>query len=448
MKEKLLKNITKQKGITLIALVITIIVLLILAGVSIAMLTGQNGILTQAQNASAQTEIAEAKEKAQMDIMAWQSERLQNGQDATLNDETVKTILTGKDYVKELKDTSFISVKGEHEIQYSDLYTNGNNQSGQTVVDGVTVPSGFTHIVGERKEEGIVVADSKGNEFVWVPVTKKEDGTATAPYVATNGMLTKKDGTQVEIKLGRCKFDGTTGEPTTAPSRYSEDTSTNHNPDYVNAIALSIENFKTSVEENGGYYIARYEAGVTSDTSFDTLDMPNVNTAPNNNWTAYDGDSSDIVIKSGEKVWNYVTQKKASELCINLKTSNGYTDVTSDLVNSYAWDTAIVFIKECGIDSNYANQVGKSTTPDNPSNLGEAILAQGNGATKSDVQCNIYDMAGNCQEWTTETYSDSGCPDVERGGYYNDSDFYTSNRFTDLPTSANVGLSFRPLLYL
>ena len=82
------------------------------------MLTGQNGILSQAQNASTQTEIAEAKEQAQMDILAWQSERLENGQDATLNDETVKAILTGKDYVKELKDTSFISVKGDHEIQY------------------------------------------------------------------------------------------------------------------------------------------------------------------------------------------------------------------------------------------------------------------------------------------------------------------------------------------
>ena len=213
-------NLRKNKGITLIALVITIIVLLILAGVSIAMLTGQNGILTQAQNASTQTEIAEAKEQAQMDILAWQSAQLENGQDATLNDETIKTILTGKDYVKELKDTSFISVKGDHEIQYSDLYTNGNNQSGQTVVDGVTVPSGFTHIAGESKEEGIVVADSKGNEFVWVPVTKKEDGTATDPYVETNGMLIKEDGTQVEIQLGRYDFYWQTGEPTTAPSGY------------------------------------------------------------------------------------------------------------------------------------------------------------------------------------------------------------------------------------
>ena len=436
-------NLRKNKGITLIALVITIIVLLILAGVSIAMLTGQNGILTQAQNASTQTEIAEAKEKAQMDIMAWQSERLENGQDATLNDETVKTILTGKDYVKELKDTSFISTKGEHEIQYSELYTTGSTTGGQTVVDGVTVPSGFTHIAGESKEEGIVVADSKENEFVWVPVTKKEDGTPTDPYVETNGMLTKKDGTQVEIQLGRYEFSDTG-----ILEDYTEDTSANHNSEYENAIALSIENFKTSVEENGGYYIARYEAGVTGDTAFSAEDMEDEYTAPNDTWTGYDGDSNDIVIKSGEKVWNYVTQKKASELCINLKTSNGYTDVTSDLVNSYAWDTAIVFIQKCGTDSNYANQVGLSTTPDNPSNLGKAILAEGNGKDKADTQCNIYDMAGNCAEWTTETCSDSNFPCVSRGGFFHFSTFSTSLRNFGLPTGAGVNGAFRPLLYL
>ena len=58
-----------QKGITLIALVITIIVLLILAGVSIAMLTGQNGILTQAQNAKTTTENKSAEEKVKLAIM-------------------------------------------------------------------------------------------------------------------------------------------------------------------------------------------------------------------------------------------------------------------------------------------------------------------------------------------------------------------------------------------
>ena len=61
---------TNNKGITLIALVITIIVLLILAGVSIAMLTGQNGILTQATNAKSETARAEAVEKINMTLNA------------------------------------------------------------------------------------------------------------------------------------------------------------------------------------------------------------------------------------------------------------------------------------------------------------------------------------------------------------------------------------------
>ena len=65
---------TNNKGITLIALVITIIVLLILAGVSIAMLTGSNGILTQATKAGDQTAISEAKELAGLDLSAKISE--------------------------------------------------------------------------------------------------------------------------------------------------------------------------------------------------------------------------------------------------------------------------------------------------------------------------------------------------------------------------------------
>ncbi len=60
----------EQKGITLIALVITIIVLLILAGVSIAMLTGENGLLTQSQRAAAETLVGEAKDHASTEVAA------------------------------------------------------------------------------------------------------------------------------------------------------------------------------------------------------------------------------------------------------------------------------------------------------------------------------------------------------------------------------------------
>ena len=69
MEKAIINQKETQKGITLIALVITIIVLLILAGVSIAMLTGQNGILTQANNAKNETELASAKEKVELAVI-------------------------------------------------------------------------------------------------------------------------------------------------------------------------------------------------------------------------------------------------------------------------------------------------------------------------------------------------------------------------------------------
>ena len=57
-----MRKTKKQTGITLIALAITIIILLILAGISIGVLTGENGLIKQSQSAKTQTEIAEEKE--------------------------------------------------------------------------------------------------------------------------------------------------------------------------------------------------------------------------------------------------------------------------------------------------------------------------------------------------------------------------------------------------
>lgn len=75
-----------QKGITLIALVITIIVLLILAGVTIAMLTGENGILTKAKTADTDTKNAEAAERINMELQAFKTDILANG---SIQDDTI-----------------------------------------------------------------------------------------------------------------------------------------------------------------------------------------------------------------------------------------------------------------------------------------------------------------------------------------------------------------------
>ena len=89
------KNSLKaNKGITLIALVITIIVLLILAGVTITALSGENGLLTRASDASRETEIASVKEQAQIDITNWMTEKIKNGENAFLEDwQEIKQIL-------------------------------------------------------------------------------------------------------------------------------------------------------------------------------------------------------------------------------------------------------------------------------------------------------------------------------------------------------------------
>ena len=82
-----------NKGITLIALVITIIVLLILAGVSIAMLTGQNGILTQSSNSKDKTNAAEVAERVNMELNA-QLSRAMAGESFNTAEDIVKNIGT------------------------------------------------------------------------------------------------------------------------------------------------------------------------------------------------------------------------------------------------------------------------------------------------------------------------------------------------------------------
>ena len=70
------KQKKNNKGITLVALVITIIVLLILAGVSLSLVLGENGVLSQAKNAKVKTDTAAAKEKLLLDLSEYEIARL------------------------------------------------------------------------------------------------------------------------------------------------------------------------------------------------------------------------------------------------------------------------------------------------------------------------------------------------------------------------------------
>ena len=86
---KLKRREKPNRGITLIALVITIIVLLILVAISIATLTGENGILTKASDSKTQTQIAEIKELAKTDIFGIQAEN----ESGNITKDQLKTVL-------------------------------------------------------------------------------------------------------------------------------------------------------------------------------------------------------------------------------------------------------------------------------------------------------------------------------------------------------------------
>ena len=116
------------------------------------------------------------------------------------------------------------------------------------------------------------------------------------------------------------------------------------------------------------------------------------------------------------------------------------TTFTSDLMNSYAWDTATLFLQTCGDNPTYSRKtsVNSKFAPTGTNDTTKYTGTQ-------DIQCNIYDMASNVFEWTTETYSDSSNPCVNRGGNYNNSNNYTSNRNNNSTSNSNDNIGFRPL---
>ena len=447
---------TKEaKGITLIALVITIIVLLILAGVTIATLTGDNGILGKANDAKTQTEQAKEDENLKIAIAG------SYGTDGKLNLKDLKDNLENQGIDYDKNNTGFpleVIVNGEKKKidangnvtvkleSVADSKTNGTVFKDTTTLEDtygnqVKVPKGFkiandsaTDVIGGIVIEDATYTNTIGSQFVWIPVGTGENA------------IKKENKETVEIELGRYDFTKNS-DGTITTSEYSgsntEDTTASHNSSRENAIAKDIEKFKTSANSNHGYYIGRYEAGVVDYNSSVSTSNSNNET----NWTGYTGDNIKLVCKKEQQVWNYVTQNKASELSRDMYKSEA--KVTSDLINSYAWDTAIVFIQKCGTESNsstYSYTAGLSlTSKSEPQTTGTNIL---NATKKVDKQCNIFDMAGNCFEWTTETSSDSFGPCVGRGDFFSYGDGCTSYRFTYSTSGALSNCSFRPLLYL
>ena len=424
--KKIMKiGMKRERGITLIALVVTIVVLLILAGVSINALFGNNGIIEKAKEA--QNKMDKATENDQKEI-----NELTNWLDNQVNG-TTGGGTTGEDDNPSTtpKISRLIGTVVDKNTKAEDAYGNKITiPKGFKVVAHGTVAGSATYTYSGDNipavQDGIVIENgTDGNQFVWVPVgtiKNKNNTTNTitlgrySSFTATNGVYTPAQVASVENCTQEVTINTNYKELSVFRAGNSATDSTAQN-----ATARNLEEFISTTLANGGYYIARFEAS---------------------------GTASKITSKYNQTVLGNITQpnaaKAAREMYGEIKENNKLV-YASDLVNSYAWDTAIIFIQTYSGKTDYASHNESKTT--------KAFTATGKN---NDKYCNIWDMSGNAYEWTTEysTYAITSDfrPCVYRGGYYN-ADLglainYTSYRYYHRTTYSLSDLGLRPLLYV
>ena len=388
-----------NKGITLVALVVTIVVLLILAGVSINLVLGDNGIVKKAQDAKTKSAEASENDLKGMNGLVSEMEGALAGNGSTGSGSGNGNTGSGNNFVTKNTEVT---------------YPGGN----------VWIPEGFriSKDSASTVQGGVVIEDKDGNQFVWVPVATIADYKRTA--YSTNVATEETDTATNSIKIN---FSSS-------------------NSDYFTEALPEDE--KTSVERYKGFYIGRYEAG----------DKESTGTTKATFRTSSSNTSNSVTIKADQVPYNYVTRTQAISLAEGFKTQQGYKAKTK-LVSSYAWDTTIAFIEKTvnnyGSSSSQGNYSNTSVTYKDITNESKPEITKAKSLTvlvptgQTTPVCNIYDMGGNVYEWTTESCSNTSFPYAIRGGYYlsNFADFPAGYR-DDNSGSAYDFFGFRLTLFM
>ena len=397
MKE--LKN-NRQKGITLIALVVTIVVLIILATVSILAVFGDNGIIARAQTAKDTHEKGKADETNTLDDYASYIGNYLDGKGGNSGGSDTPTNPTAG---------TTVAKPGTWTSSQVTPIADGNGGT-------VPLPNGFYYVGGDIST-GLVISDKQGdtmnasgvdmgNQFVWIPVSSEAD-------------------------LTRTNFN-TNGQPTTGldTTRYTEP--------YANGYSTEAEEYtamKTQVLKYGGFYIGRFEAGVNSTTlrtkvTTNQTVVCKKRVAPYNwvPWGKAMNDAASAFIPSDTTDNpDQVSTSGAVYLAKNFASQHNYTSVTSTLTYGCEWDAMCRYIGDSQ----------RTTTP----NRSAAELT---GSVSTDVSKNIYDLAGNCREWTMEAYYADRR--VIRGGSCDGASPVGGRR--DYNPTYGYGTSFRLTLYI
>ena len=458
----MIKNVLKEKkGITLIALVITIIVLLILAGVSIAMLTGDNGILTQASKAKDENIKGQEKEQIRLAMQSKKMEKIADNVERTVTAEELQNQLIadgGKNVTVEAGENGNLVVKyADSKNQYTvnqNGEIGGNGQTPDTPGAGGNLesnentkpflPEGATVEEGSLGN-GIVIQDAKGNYWTWIEVPKSIYGNSA--YNGGTAPSSSEDYAKIESTMQKYAeaYRGSDTDEWYSEAQHGFKSATEYN-NHKNAMLKS-------VYENGGFYIGKYEVGT------ETLR------------TAKDAPLTTPVIKEGAYPYNYVTNKQAQEKSKELATGGR----TSSLMFGIQWDLVLKHI-ETKQGKTQSELIDNSTTWGNYNNATfeitkgkyseddgdtftevtgtytkpasrEVLLTT--GATERNSVLNIYDLAGNEFEWTLEKNTDTYYPIVSRGGnyIYIGSLFPGASRLSSTTSYSGYNISFRPALW-
>ena len=497
--------LNNKKGITLIALVVTVVVLIILAGVSINAVLGDNGIIKKANQAASVTKEAEVKEAINRTILEFyltdDYETLEDFLKAKVTEGKIDSVTKNADGTLTVKKGEY-SVTVENKTNSSGGSSSGGSTGGETQTPEITI--GEAKVVANSDGTGSAITDADsvylGNTLYitfshsitggtttvdkTIPYAVTANGTYTftvtgtvngksytknvsvtvnqfktaKDYVAANVEVTYPDGKvwipesfRIAKDSASKVQDGVVIEDkdenqfvwvpvaTIADYKRTWYTGDGSFSDYSEALP---EDEKTSVERYKGFYIGRYEAGDKENTEAKTLRSSNDVTKT-------------VTIKANQAPYNYVTRTQAISLAEGFKKQQGYKAKTK-LVSSYAWDTTIAFLQK--VNSDY----GSSSEEGNYSNT-TFSYTDITGASKTKAKssyvlvptgqttpvCNIYDMGGNVDEWTTESYSNTRRPYAGRGGGYGISfASYPAGGRDFNPDDAYADVGFRLTLFM
>ena len=373
-----------NQGITLVALVVTIVVLLILAGVSLNLVLGENGIISKAREASTKTVQAQQNSEIEMNLL---EQELANATKEPDPAEGVK-IPTGFYYV------------------------GGTKTSGIVISDNVNDKDKY-------KNKAVVGTDLLGNQYVWIPCTT--DSTSSKLQYARTEWGVEVDGAD----NSRAIKDELT--LTDSSVTYSDaDTANGINADVSKEIVAQIKAEKTSVAKYGGYYIGRYEVGKNGDTA-----VVKYNQTPyaSITWSTAYGLAKQIITNS--EATSYLCSSYAWDTAVNFIQNNS-------TAKNYA--TSIE-----GFNGNWNPQAVKDPSGNVIKPAGTSQQLNTGLTTQF---CNIFDMGGNEAEFTTELNPGTSETVVVRGGGYYYGFFPAGYRWDDCSGFAGIDHGFRATLFL